>query len=201
MSRLPSVDLIAKVCACSDSDISKELNEITLNVDVDKAHGVLQALRDHQELAFDQLIDLCGVDYSAFGLESENPDCSFDKTPELAVVYHLQSVQHNFRLRVKVLLDVNIPAISTVSDIWPVANWMEREAFDMYGMIFDGHPDLRRLLTDYGFIGHPFRKDFPLSGHVEMRYDEEKGRVVYEPVSIEPRVLVPRVIREDGYHG
>jgi NADH-quinone oxidoreductase subunit C len=114
------------------------------------------------------------------------------------VVYHLLSVSHNHRLRVVVRLEEESPTVDSVIDIWPVADWFEREAFDLFGIIFIGHPDLRRLLTDYGFVGHPFRKDFPLSGHVEMRYDEEKGRVVYEPVSIEPRVTVPRVIREGG---
>ena len=168
---------------------------------VDKSYDILLALRNDKELAFDQLIDLCGVDFSAFGQESEEPDCSFLGAPELSVVYHLLSLDNSFRLRLKVQLDKDVPILRSVANIWPVANWLEREAFDMYGMIFEGHPDLRRLLTDYGFIGHPFRKDFPISGHVEMRYDEEKGRVVYQPVSIEPRVLVPRVIREEGYGG
>ena len=201
MSKLPPVDLIEKICHGEDLHISEALGEMTVSVSVDRSYDILLALRNDKELAFDQLIDLCGVDFSAFGQESEEPDCSFPGAPELSVVYHLLSLDNSFRLRLKVQLDKDVPILRSVANIWPVANWLEREAFDMYGMIFEGHPDLRRLLTDYGFIGHPFRKDFPISGHVEMRYDEEKGRVVYQPVSIEPRVLVPRVIREEGYGG
>lgn len=156
---------------------------------------VMSALRDEDAFAFEQLIDLCGVDYQGYG-EDEY------QGPRFGVVYHLLSVRNNQRLRVKVLSDEDPPRVASVVDIWNCANWFEREAFDLFGILFDGHPDLRRILTDYGFIGHPFRKDFPLIGNVEMRYDPQKRRVVYEPVSIEPRILVPRVIRHDSrYEG
>ena len=151
----------------------------------------MRDLRDRPELRFAQLIDLCGIDYQEHALVSGN---------RFAVVYHLLSIEHNRRLRVRVFCsDDDFPVVDSVVDIWPGANWFEREAFDLYGIIFHGHPDLRRLLTDYGFIGHPFRKDFPLSGQVEMRYDEEQGRVIYQPVTIEPRILVPRSIRKDAF--
>jgi NADH-quinone oxidoreductase subunit C len=195
------IKVIESYCRSSIVGIVESRGEVTVDVKAASAKATLKTLRDHPELCFEQLIDLCGVDYSAYGVESNEPDCSFDGAPKLAVVYHLQSLKKNHRLRVRVTLDDTMPLISSVVGIWAGANWFEREAFDMYGIIFEGHPDLRRLLTDYGFIGHPFRKDFPVSGHVEMRYDEEKRRVVYQPVSIEPRVLVPRVIREDGYRG
>ncbi|MFP5344520.1 MAG: NADH-quinone oxidoreductase subunit C [Gammaproteobacteria bacterium] len=173
---------------------------------------VCRALRDEAEFRFEQLIDLCGVDYAGYGKSThgeggltaedviEFPDYPEQhwSGPRYAVVYHLLSVALNQRLRVKTFLDDDMPRVNTVMDIWPVANWYEREAFDMFGIVFEGHPDLRRLLTDYGFIGHPMRKDFPLIGQVEMRYDPEKQRVVYQPVSIENRVLVPRVIRRDN---
>jgi NADH-quinone oxidoreductase subunit C len=182
---------------------------------------VCRILRDEPDFAFEQLIDLCGVDYLAFGdVEWETIEATghgfsrgvtrmLDGTPppgktgpnvtnrRFAVVYHLLSVKNNERLRVKVYLPNNEPIIDTVVNIWSSANWYEREAFDLYGILFKSHPDLRRILTDYGFIGHPFRKDFPLIGHVEMRYDSERKRVVYEPVSIEPRTLVPKVKRDD----
>jgi len=138
------------------------------------------------------------LDYLAYG--EEKPGYQWDM-PRYAVVYHLLSIKNNERLRLKCFLDGDMPKIDSVVDIWAGADWFEREAFDMFGIVFDGHPDLRRILTDYGFIGHPFRKDFPLSGHVEMRYDPEQKRVIYQPVSIEPRVLVPRVIREEGFGG
>ena len=150
------------------------------------------ALRDQSDYSFEQLIDICGVDYLEYGAE----EC--DPSKRYAVVYHVLSLKHNQRLRLKVYLSEDNPAVDSVIDVWRCADWFEREAYDLFGVLFYGHPDLRRLLTDYGFIGHPFRKDFPLSGHVEMRYDPEKQRVVYEPVSIEPRVLVPRKIREDS---
>lgn len=156
---------------------------------------MMTALRDEPAFAFEQLIDLCGVDHLGYG-ESTYAG------PRFAVVYHLLSVSKNQRLRVKVLLEDEPPRVDSVVTVWNCANWYEREAFDLFGILFDGHPDLRRILTDYGFIGHPFRKDFPLIGQVEMRYDPEKRRVIYEPVSIEPRVLVPRVIRHDSrYEG
>ncbi|GMR19552.1 MAG: NADH-quinone oxidoreductase subunit C [Gammaproteobacteria bacterium] len=155
-------------------------------------------LRDDERFIFDQLTDLCGVDYLTYGQESE---AGARQGPRYAVVYHLLSIKHNRRIRLRVYLEDDFPRVDSVTELWASANWYEREAFDMFGIAFDGHPDLRRILTDYGFIGHPFRKDFPVVGHVEMRYDPEKQRVVYEPVSIEPREVVPRVIREEGYGG
>ena len=159
------------------------------------AAGYLEAarmLRDHPELRFEQLIDLCGVDYSEYGGRREGP--------RFAVVAHLLSVTHNWRLRLRSFCpDDDLPMAASVTPVWTSAGWYEREAFDLFGIVFEGHADLRRILTDYGFIGHPFRKDFPISGHVEMRYDPEQRRVVYQPVTIEPREVVPRVIREEGY--
>ena len=186
------VDLIA---AQYGAKVTRDGDEDIATVACDRLHDFLSALRDHQSTAFEQLIDLCAVDYLHYGREGEKP---WDGL-RYAVVYHLLSVSRNQRLRVITWLDNEQPMVSSVLDIWRSADWFEREAFDLFGIIFDGHPDLRRILTDYGFIGHPFRKDFPLSGHVEMRYDKEKKRVVYEPVSIEPRITVPRVIREEGY--
>ena len=169
--------------------------ESTVTVDVAHIRSVLLSLRDEPQTSFEQLIDLCAVDYLKYGQEGALPWTG----SRYAVVYHLLSVTRNHRLRIVTWLDEDRPQLPSVIDIWRSADWFEREAFDLFGIIFEGHPDLRRILTDYGFIGHPFRKDFPLSGHVEMRYDEEKKRVIYEPVSIEPRVTVPRVIREGGY--
>ncbi len=169
--------------------------ELTIEVPRQQLREIAQGLRDEAPFAFEQLIDLCGVDYLQYK-EGKYEGSRY------AVVYHLLSVSNNLRLRVKVFLGQEPPRVDSVVDIWTVADWFEREAFDLFGILFDGHPDLRRLLTDYGFIGHPFRKDFPLIGNVEMRYDPVKRRVVYEPVSIEPRVLVPRVIRHDSrYEG
>ena len=154
----------------------------------------MRLLRDRPELRFESLIDLCGVDYSTYGGDGRRTD------PRFAVVYHLLSLANNWRLRVRVFApDDDFPVLPSLIDVWPGVNWFEREAFDFYGIMFTGHPDLRRLLTDYGFIGHPFRKDFPLSGHVEMRYDPDQGRVVYQPVTIEPREITPRIIRENAY--
>ena len=169
--------------------------EVTAVVVAAGIDGALRLLRDRPELRFEMLVDLCGVDYSTYGDGAR-------EGPRFAVVYHLLSLANNWRVRVRAFVpDDAFPVIATAIDIWPVANWFEREAFDLYGIVFSGHPDLRRLLTDYGFIGHPFRKDFPLSGHVEVRYDPEQGRVIYQPVSIEPREITPRVIREDQYAG
>lgn len=200
-------------------------DELTLTVSSEKLHEVALILRDAKGLRFEQLIDLCGVDYLHHGVGEWSTErastegfgrgvqpsnaayFSFQDAPKtatyqgsrFAVVYHLLSITHNWRLRLKAYSSDNeFPRMQSVTDIWSVANWYEREAFDLYGIMFDDHPDLRRLLTDYGFVGHPFRKDFPLIGHVEMRYDDELKRVVYEPVSIEPRVLVPKVIRDDN---
>ncbi len=179
--------------ASFDAGISEALGEITVLVKADRLLQTARALRDEPELGFDTLIDLCGVDYSSFG------EGSWDG-PRYARVLHLLSVRHNWRLRLRAFCpDDDFPVISTLTDIWPASNWFEREAFDLFGIMFDGHPDLRRILTDYGFVGHPFRKDFPISGHMEMRYDPEQKRVIYQPVTIEPREIVPRVIREGGY--
>ena len=173
--------------------VSVANGEVTAVVVAAGIDGALRLLRDRPELRFEMLVDLCGVDYSTYGDGAR-------EGPRFAVVYHLLSLANNWRVRVRAFVpDDAFPVIATAIDIWPAANWFEREAFDLYGIIFSGHPDLRRLLTDYGFIGHPFRKDFPLSGHVEVRYDPEQGRVIYQPVSIEPREITPRVIREDQY--
>jgi NADH-quinone oxidoreductase subunit C len=176
-------------------ELKDALGELTLTVRAADYLDVATTLRDHPELKLEQLIDLCGVDYSSYG------DGAYEG-PRYAVVSHLLSVSKNWRLRLKVFAtDDDFPAVASVTPVWSSANWFEREAFDMYGVIFDGHDDLRRLLTDYGFIGHPMRKDFPVSGHVEMRYDAEQKRVIYQPVTIEPREIVPRVIREDNWGG
>jgi NADH-quinone oxidoreductase subunit C len=169
--------------------------EVTITVLASDYISAATALRDHESLKFEQLIDLCGVDYSSF------KDQAWDGA-RFCVVSHLLSVSLNWRLRLKVFCpDDDLPAVDSVNEVWSSANWFEREAFDLYGIIFEGHVDLRRILTDYGFIGHPFRKDFPTSGHVEMRYDAEQKRVIYQPVTIEPRDITPRIIREDNYGG
>ncbi len=169
--------------------------ELTLTVQAAHYAEVALMLRDDPALKFEQLIDLAGLDYSDYRNEPW-------QGPRFAAVSHLLSVTHNWRLRLKVFCpDDDLPALASVTPVWASANWFEREAFDLYGIIFEGHLDLRRILTDYGFIGHPMRKDFPVSGHVEMRYDPEKKRVIYQPVSIEPREIVPRVVREDHYGG
>jgi NADH-quinone oxidoreductase subunit C len=175
------------------SDLIVALGEVTVVVRGRDQLQVARALRDDAALAFEQLIDLAGIDYSTYG------DGAWDG-PRYAVVLHLLSLKHNWRVRVRSYCDDDdFPLIASVTGVWNCANWYEREAFDLFGIMFEGHPDLRRILTDYGFVGHPFRKDFPISGHVEMRYDPEQRRVVYQPVSIEPREIVPRVIREDSY--
>ena len=169
--------------------------EITLTVAAADYIDVAIKLRDDPSLKFEQLIDVCGVDYSSF------KDRAWDGM-RFCVVSHLLSVSHNWRLRLKVFcVDDDMPTVASLIDVWSAANWFEREAFDLYGIIFEGHLDLRRILTDYGFIGHPFRKDFPTTGHVEMRYDPEQKRVIYQPVTIEPREITPRIIREDNYGG
>jgi len=201
--------------------------EVTIEVAPAQAIAVFTALRDELDFAFEQVMDVCGVDYSAYGevewATSESTNQGFSRgvmeratgrgpsaiqyaaekpvttRSRFAAVYQLLSISRNQRLRVRVFApDDELPVVPSVVGLWSSVNWFEREAFDLYGIVFEGHPDLRRILTDYGFIGHPFRKDFPLIGNVEMRYDPERGRVVYEPVSIEPRVLVPRVIRKDN---
>ena len=169
------------------------LGEVTIEIAAADHVAVATRLRDDPALAFAQLIDLCGVDYRDYGNGAW-------QGKRFAAVLHLLSLEHNWRLRLRTFCDDDeMPVVPTVTPVWPAAGWFEREAFDLYGIIFDGHLDLRRILTDYGFIGHPFRKDFPVSGYVEMRYDPEQRRVVYQPVSIEPREVTPRVIREDGY--
>ncbi|TQV65530.1 MAG: NADH-quinone oxidoreductase subunit C [Halothiobacillaceae bacterium] len=207
------------------ADIVIENEELTVELAPEDLPHVCEVLRSDVGFSYEQLVDLCGVDYSDYGKSEWLTDDKVCKggynrgvqestagrmkfgddlplagsdRPRFAVVYHLLSYRHNTRLRLRVYCaEESLPVVPSVVDIWSGANWFEREAFDLFGILFDGHPDLRRILTDYGFVGHPFRKDFPLIGHVEMRYDETKGRVVYEPVSIEPRVLVPRVIRHD----
>ena len=169
------------------------LSELTLIVKAADYLSAMRVLRDHADLKFEELIDLCGVDYSTYG------EGAWDGQ-RFAVVSHLLSITHNWRLRVRVFAtDDDMPMVASLTDIWAAANWYEREAFDFFGILFDGHNDLRRILTDYGFIGHPFRKDFPVTGYVEMRYDPEQKRVIYQPVTIEPRENVPRVIREEQY--
>jgi len=188
------------------------LGEVTIVAGADDLVSTMRTLRDDPELGFEILIDIAGVDYSAYGTTGRGIAYSDSDAmpPEPAVVrkhgnrfaavYHLLSLANNQRLRVRAFArDDEFPILPSVIDAWPNANWYEREAFDFFGIMFTGHPDLRRILTDYGFIGHPFRKDFPLSGHVEMRYDPEQGRVIYQPVSIEPREVVPRIIREQSY--
>ena len=206
------------------SSLREALGEVTVEIPAEHWLEAARILRDHEELAFEQLIDLCGVDYLGWGqTEWETVDVSSEgfsrgvegagpgrfrwedrprgQGPErrFAVVVHLLSVRHNRRLRLRCFAtDNELPVVSSLVGIWPVANWFEREAFDLFGIVFEGHPDLRRILTDYGFVGHPFRKDFPLIGNVEVRYDPERKRVIYQPVSIEPRVGVARVVREDS---
>lgn len=201
--------------------LTEHVGEITIEVSPVHLREVSLILRDDPTLAFNQLMDVCGVDYLAYGKsqwctddataagysravqgEIINEDSFVDterpcSERRFAAVYHLLSLEHNHRLRVKVYLSDEPPTVESVVDIWPSANWFEREAFDLFGILFRNHPDLRRILTDYGFIGHPFRKDFPVSGYVEVRYDPEQKRVIYQPVSIEPRILVPKVIRDD----
>jgi NADH-quinone oxidoreductase subunit C len=188
----------------------ERLDELTIVVKAAVMPDVLTLLRDAKELRFEQLIDLCGVDYSTYGSDISEGGAYFrsDLAPDdtaahpnrFAVVYNLLSVTHNMRIRVRIFAeDDAFPLLASAIDIWPSANWYEREAFDLYGIVFTGHPDLRRILTDYGFVGNPFRKDFPLSGNVEMRYDPEQQRVVYQPVSIEPREVTPRIVREEKY--
>lgn len=173
--------------------LTTALGEVTLTVSAENYLEVMRDLRDSPTTAFDQLIDLCGLDYSTYS----DGDWS---GPRFAVVTHLLSTSKNWRLRVRVFApDDGLPIVSSLSQLWSAANWYERETFDLFGILFDGHNDLRRILTDYGFIGHPFRKDFPISGYVEMKYDESQKRVVYQPVTIEPRENTPRIIREENY--
>jgi len=171
------------------------LGEVTIEVDASDYLYIAPILRDHPDLRFEQLIDLSGIDYSTHSGRQGRAELR-----RFAAVSHLLSISRNWRLRLRTFApDDEFPVVPSVVTVWNSANWYEREAFDFYGIMFDGHPDLRRILTDYGFIGHPFRKDFPISGHVEMRYDPEQKRVVYQPVTIEPREVTPRIVREDNY--
>jgi NADH-quinone oxidoreductase subunit C len=194
MSRLESlIESLKSVLGDRSQDITVALDEVTLRVKPADYAAVVRTLRDDPRLDFAELIDLAGVDYVSYGEGGW-------EGPRYAVVLHLLSLVHNWRVRVRTFCpDDDLPLVASVHDVWNCANWYEREAFDLYGIVFEGHPDLRRILTDYGFIGHPFRKDFPVSGYVEMRYDPEQKRVIYQPVTIEPREIVPRVIREDWY--
>jgi len=183
--------------------VTTALNEVTAVVKAGDLPAAAMTLRDAPELRFEQLTDLCGVDYSAYGAgtgEGEPGAGPPDAGTRFAVVYHLLSITHNRRLRLRVFAaDDEFPVVASVINVWPSANWFEREAFDLLGIVFTGHPDLRRILTDYGFIGHPFRKDFPIMGNVEMRYDPDQQRVIYQPVTIEPREIIPRIVREENY--
>ena len=209
-------DELRSAFATSGGEVSRHRGELTLTIPRERVREVMTRLRDGAAFRFEECVDVCGVDYSAYGSSEwatgTASSTGFGRAAEreprteagsggerrFAAVYHLLSVTLNHRLRVKAYLDAAEPIVDSVVDVWNGVDWFEREAFDMFGILFAGHPDLRRILTDYGFVGHPFRKDFPLSGHVEMRYDPEQQRVVYEPVTVEPRVLVPRVIREDN---
>ncbi|KFN49761.1 NADH-quinone oxidoreductase subunit C [Arenimonas composti] len=225
----PTTSFIDRLKACLQdrlvSVVQAPHGEVTAEIRADAWEAATRALRDDPELHFEQLIDLCGVDYLGWGSDEWETDDVTDEgfsrgvegehgpgrfrwenrplgngpDRRYAVVVHLLSVRHNRRLRIRCFAPDNaLPVVASLVPVYPVANWFEREAFDLFGIVFEGHPDLRRILTDYGFVGHPFRKDFPLIGNVEVRYDAERGRVVYEPVSIDPRVGVPRVIREDS---
>ena len=175
--------------------LTEDRGEVTLRVSSVDYLAVAFKLRDQAELGFEEAVDLCGVDYLGYG------DGTWEG-PRFAAVSHLLSMSNNWRLRLRVFaVDDDFPVLPSLTSVWPSVNWYEREAFDLYGIVFEGHNDLRRILTDYGFVGHPFRKDFPISGNVEMRYDPEQKRVIYQPVTIEPREVVPRVIREEGYGG
>ncbi len=192
-TKLETLELALKNALGEGAAIKQALGEVTVVVKAADYIKTMQALRDDPALRFEQMIDLCGVDYSQYG------EGTWDG-PRFAVVVHLLSVTHNWRVRVRTFCpDDDMPMVESITPIWRAANWFEREAFDLFGILFDGHGDLRRILTDYGFIGHPFRKDFPITGYVEMRYDPEQKRVIYQPVTIEPRENIPRVIREETY--
>ena len=199
MSRLDTLaQTLRRICGDRLESVAIAGGEVTAVVAPEKLLETAVLLRDAPELRFQQLMDLCGVDYSAYGAGANEMRAAQGR--RYAVVYHLLSITLNWRLRLRLFArDEALPLVDSVVDIWPSANWLEREAFDLFGIVFTGHPDLRRLLTDYGFIGHPFRKDFPISGNVEMRYDPDQQRVIYEPVTIEPREITPRIIREENY--
>jgi len=190
----PRLQRLCEALAQAGLEPVERLNEVTVQVEAARYAQTCLQLRDSPALRFEQLIDLCGVDYSTYGGARAPHGGRF------AVVLHLLSVTHNWRLRVRCMTAADeIPMLPTLVEVWPSVNWFEREAFDLFGIVFEGHPDLRRILTDYGFTGHPFRKDFPISGYVEMRYDPEQRRVVYQPVTIEPREITPRIVREPKY--
>jgi NADH-quinone oxidoreductase subunit C len=192
-TKIEALELALKNALGEGAAITVALGEVTVVVKANDYLASMQKLRDDPVLRFQELVDLCGVDYSAYG------EGTWDGL-RFAVVTHLLSIEHNWRVRVRVFCpDDDMPLVDSVTSIWRNANWFEREAFDLFGILFEGHGDLRRILTDYGFIGHPFRKDFPISGYVEMRYDPEQKRVIYQPVTIEPREIIPRVIREETY--
>jgi NADH-quinone oxidoreductase subunit C len=196
MSRLDTLEIaLSNVLGAKVKHVVRDRGELTLTVTAADYIEAALILRDEPSLKFEQAVDLCGVDYSSY------KDQDWDGL-RFCVVTHLLSITHNWRLRLKVFCpDDELPAVASLNEVWSSVNWFEREAFDLYGIIFEGHVDLRRILTDYGFIGHPFRKDFPTTGHVEMRYDPETKRVIYQPVTIEPREITPRIIREDRYGG
>jgi len=197
MRRHPAqlIEILRAVFGERITHLSEDFSEVTLVIGKSDYLDVMKTLKGAQQLQFAELIDLCGMDYAGY-----NNDPNGLEGKRFAVVSHLLSLEFNCRLRVRVFAeDEQMPSVPSIVDIWPSANWFEREAFDLYGILFDGHPDLRRILTDYGFVGHPFRKDFPIQGYVEMRYDEEQKRVVYQPVTIEPREITPRVIRDDKF--
>jgi NADH-quinone oxidoreductase subunit C len=188
-------DAVAAALGDKAKSVTLSLDEVTVVVAAQDYHDVARTLRDAPGCRFEQLMDLCGLDYSEYGMGTW-------EGPRFAVTSHLLSISLNQRVRLRVFApDDDLPVVDSLTDLWTAANWFEREAFDLYGIVFEGHADLRRILTDYGFIGHPFRKDFPVSGHVEMRYDPEKKRVIYQPVTIEPREITPRIIREEKYGG
>ena len=192
-TKIEALELALKNALGEGAAITAALGEVTVVVKAKDYLASMQKLRDDPALRFQELVDLCGVDYQSYG------EGTWDGL-RFAVVSHLLSIEHNWRVRVRVFCpDDDMPLVDSVTGIWRNANWFEREAFDLFGILFEGHGDLRRILTDYGFIGHPFRKDFPISGYVEMRYDPEQKRVIYQPVTIEPRENIPRVIREETY--
>ena len=192
-TKIEALELALKNALGEGAAITVALGEVTVVVKAAEYLASMRKLRDDPALRFQELVDLCGVDYSSYG------EGTWDGL-RFAVVSHLLSIEHNWRVRVRVFCpDDDMPLVDSVTSIWRNANWFEREAFDLFGILFEGHGDLRRILTDYGFIGHPFRKDFPISGYVEMRYDPEQKRVIYQPVTIEPRENIPRVIREETY--
>lgn len=202
MSRLENLHQQLVALLGEQAHITVAYDEITLELSADVWESTCLRLRDEPSLRFETCIDLCGVDYSTYGMGKVGEASPTAVVPanRFAVVAHLLSLTNNTRMRVRTYAaNSDFPVVDSLVKVWPSVNWFEREAFDLFGIVFEGHPDLRRILTDYGFIGHPFRKDFPVYGNVEMRYDPEQGRVVYQPVTIDPRENIPRVIREDGY--